>query len=377
MAGIYIHIPFCRQKCSYCNFYSLASSKHIEDYISTIKSELTIRRDYLKGEEVETIYFGGGTPTRLAVGLLENILETVFHNYSVVSDPEITIEANPDDLNKKYLADLKKISINRLSIGIQSFFDDDLTYLNRVHNAEQSHQAIKEALDAGFSNIGIDLIYGIPTLTITAWSRNLEIFQDYRLPHLSAYALTVEPRTALHHHIAKGIAVPPDDETAIAQYDILRNFMDKAGYQHYEISNFCLDGYISKHNSNYWQGVSYLGAGPSAHSFDGESRQWNVSNITEYIGSLKQGIVPNEIEFLSPETKYNEYILTSLRTMWGCDHRKIKNLGIHFYNHFQNELQTLTASGMVFSEGNKTRLTQQGQLFADRIAATLFIEEAE
>ena len=374
MAGIYIHIPFCKQKCHYCNFYSVASLKYRKPLIDTLKQEIVLQKDWLEGETVETIYLGGGTPSILSAIETGDLLDTIFSNYDVDNDAEITLEANPDDLGFKQLGILRTLGINRLSIGVQSFQDNDLFYLNRVHNASQALTSIKDAQDQGFNNLSIDLIYGIPTLTDDNWVLNLETFSKLDIPHLSAYALTVEPKTALDILIKKGKYQNVDDARMVAHFSILCNEMEKKGIKHYEISNFGKEGYYSKHNIGYWNGNKYLGIGPSAHSFNGNTRQWNVSNISKYIESIRSGIVPFETEHLSADQKYNEYVLTSIRTMWGTDIELIKHrFGVVYANHFTHEIKDHLHNGMVILSNNCAFLTKKGKLFADKISSDLFV----
>ncbi|HNX60330.1 MAG TPA: radical SAM family heme chaperone HemW, partial [Spirochaetota bacterium] len=274
MAGIYVHIPFCRAKCLYCNFYSIPNRESIDEYTSSVIDELGMRRDYLNGEKIDTIYFGGGTPSIAGTDSIAGIIRAVHEGFDVASDPEITLEANPDDIDSGFLSGLKDTGINRLSIGIQSFRDEDLRYLGRAHDAASAVSAIERSRDAGFSNLTIDLIYGIPGLDDESWKRNIDTATGYGIPHISAYALTVECDTPLERLIEKGKRDAPSEEDGARQFEILMDEMRRREYIHYEISNFCREGYISRHNSSYWKGIPYLGAGASAHSYDGKSRQW-------------------------------------------------------------------------------------------------------
>ncbi len=376
MAGIYLHIPFCKQKCHYCNFFSVASLKHRAEFLASLLNEIGERKDYLGEEEVTTIYFGGGTPSLLSATELRRILDALADNFKLSAAPEITLEANPDDVSKAWLKELKTTPVNRLSIGIQSFFDDDLEYLNRVHNAQQAREVVEQARDAGYPNLTIDLIYGIPGLSMEKWQKNLETFFSMEIPHLSAYALTVEARTALHHLIEKKKLPAPDEQESVDHFRLLQKLTAEKGYQHYEISNFSLPGHYSKHNSIYWLGGNYLGLGPSAHSFNGTSREWNVSNLGKYVSGEWHSGSEVEKEILTAVQRYNEYVMTSLRTMWGCDSTHIRNgFGDSFADYFLKGTARFIDRGWLRSEGSAFFLTDEGKLFADGVASALFLEE--
>jgi oxygen-independent coproporphyrinogen III oxidase len=373
MAGIYIHIPFCKQKCIYCNFFSLASSRFTDDFFLSLLKEIRLQKNYIGFEKINTIYFGGGTPSLVKVDNIKKVLDEIQKFYLVDDNPEITLEANPDDISNSFLKGLRSTSVNRLSIGVQSFFDEDLKYLNRIHQSKQAEEAIMRSQDNGFENLSIDLIYGIPTLTSENWEHNIDKTVQIGIPHISAYSLTLEPNTILDHHIKKGKREIIDENKSIAQYEYLIKRMKQENFLHYEISNFCKEGFISKHNSAYWKEEKYLGLGPSAHSFNQESRQWNVSNITEYVEKIGKSEIPFEIEFLSEEQKYNEYVLTSLRTIWGCDLNYIKeNFGQLYYDHCIKQAATFLQSEKMLKENNILFLTDQGKFFADGIASVLF-----
>jgi len=373
LAGIYIHIPFCRQKCHYCNFYSLASLKYKDRLIKTLLKEIELQKDYLAGEEIETIYFGGGTPSLLTSVELNRIFSRIENFFKISSDVEITIEANPDDLDKEKISALCKTPINRLSIGVQSFFEEDLKYLNRVHSEQQALKSVEDAKSAGFENISIDLIYGIPTLSEKNWYANIEKFFSLNLQHLSAYALTVEPKTSLDILIKKKKTEPVEEQRIIEHFHVLTSEIKANGFLHYEISNFCKEPYFSKHNKNYWFGEKYLGLGPSAHSYNQISRQWNVSNISKYISNVEKKIIPAEIEELTTIQKYNEYVLTSLRTMWGIDSYFInKQFGNKIKDHFNLYVNKHVNSGKIFEKNGKYFLSDEGKLFADGISSDLF-----
>lgn len=370
--GIYIHIPFCKQKCHYCDFHFSTSLKYKKDLIEGLIKEIELQKDYLKGEKVETIYFGGGTPSFLETDEIVTILNKIQEEFNVIENPEITLEGNPDDFTIEKLQALKEAGINRLSIGIQSFDNKDLEWMNRAHNSSQSTQCVKDAQSLGFDNITIDLIYGIPNRTNKDWEENLQKALGLGVQHISAYNLTVEEGTALHHFVRKGIAKPVDDERSAEQFNMLISTLEDKGFVQYEISNFGKEGYFSKHNSSYWKGKKYLGIGPSAHSFNGASRQWNVANNAKYIKALKEGVVPFEKEILSIEDKFNEYVLLGLRTIWGCDFDYIEH---EFGNEILSRLKMQLAnySNQITINERSFSLNNKGRFFADRIASELFI----
>jgi oxygen-independent coproporphyrinogen-3 oxidase len=375
MAGIYIHIPFCRQACHYCNFYFTTSLAQKKNLIEAIVKEITLSKEYLAGETIETIYFGGGTPSLLEADEWKSILEAIYDTHPKISLKEMTLEANPDDLTKEKIAELialKDFGLDRLSIGVQSFYDSDLIYMNRAHNAGEALDAIKRVQDAGFDNLTIDLIYGTPTMADEQWQQNIERAFDLGIPHISSYALTVEPKTYLDRNIKNGKSIPVDEAQSSRQFDILMQKMAAHGYDQYEISNFSLPGRNAIHNTNYWRGQKYLGLGPSAHSFDGASRRWNVANNQSYIKGIGEGNIPFEIEHLTRAQQTNEYIMTSLRTMWGCDLRKLQ-----VTNHKSPVLASLRNIDADFYtiDDDMLKLTTRGKHFADRIASELFIDE--
>ena len=386
MAGIYIHIPFCKSKCGYCGFYSVPSIKLKDRFLEALKKEIVLRKDYLKGQAAGTIYFGGGTPSLLTVEEIGGLLHLINDTFSVVENPEITLEANPDTLSLEYLKGLRHLGVNRLSIGIQSFFDNDLKYLGRKHDAHHAQQCLDWAKLAGFENISIDLIYGLPTSNAEQWNRNLDIFFAYNLPHLSAYALTLEPNSILTKQIEQGRALPINEEDALRDYDILCQRAKENGYLHYEISNFCRRRMHSKHNASYWFGTPYLGLGPSAHSFDGTSRQWNVSNVEDYCDALlspgrNSGACPTvgkalkEKEQLSPEQQYDEYVMLRLRTHWGIDLKWMKReMGERFSAYCEQHAQLLIAQGRLSQTREFLYLNDRQMLFADGVAEELFWE---
>jgi len=373
MAGIYIHIPFCKQACHYCDFHFSTNLRKKQDMVSALQKELLLRKDELKNEEVQTIYFGGGTPSVLEIGEINEIIKTVDENYRVIEHPEITLEANPDDLSIKKIKELSDSPINRLSIGIQSFFDQDLKLMNRAHDAKEADLCLNEAKKY-FDNISIDLIYGIPGMTNARWEENINKALSYELPHISSYALTVEPKTALKAFIDKGIIPNVDDEVAEEQFNILCTLLEKEGFINYEISNFGKEGYFSKNNTAYWKGKKYIGIGPSAHSYDGTKRGWNINNNSKYIRSIKENILPLEEEVLSKTDRYNEYVMTALRTIWGVSLDKIRNeFGTNYYEYLLDQSDKYMKEKLLVTEGDKLSVTKKGKFLCDGIASDLFM----
>ena len=370
--GIYIHIPFCKQKCHYCDFHFSTSLKNKEDLITCLLKEIEIQKSYLNEEIVETIYFGGGTPSFLDSLEVRRILDKVYAEFDVISNPEITLEGNPDDFTFQKLQELKQAGINRLSIGIQSFNDVDLTWMNRAHNSNQATKCVQDAQRLGFDNITIDLIYGLPEMTIEAWELNLQKAINLNVQHISAYNLTVEKGTALHHFVKTGKSKPVNDESSAEQFKILIQTLEENGFIQYEISNFGKENYFSKHNSSYWKRKFYLGIGPSAHSFNGNTRQWNVANNAKYIKAINAGEVPFELEKLSKNDRYNEYILLGLRTIWGCEFDYVKSeFGEERLRNLKEQL--LNYSDQIIIDEQSFSLNQKGKVFADRIASELFV----
>lgn len=373
MAGIYIHVPFCKQACHYCNFHFSTSLKSKNDFISALLEEITLQSSYLQGEQIDTIYFGGGTPSLLSMPEIGAILSRLNASFTINPAVEITLEANPDDLHPQKLLELTSAGINRLSIGIQSFFEEDLRWMNRAHNATQSLACIEAAKQAGFYNLTIDLIYGTPGLTDEKWHENVHRAIALDIPHLSCYALTVEPKTALDHLISTKQYADVDTDQQARQFLLLMDWAEAAGYEHYEISNFAKPGWRSKHNTAYWLGKKYLGLGPSAHSFNGASRQWNVANNALYIQSIAKGELFTENEVLTRVQQLNEYIMTSLRTMEGLSIGYVANN----FDKDAGERILLSAkkfivAGSVVWDGERLRLTREGKLMADGIAAEMF-----
>ena len=375
MAGIYIHVPFCKSKCGYCGFYSLPSLKLKDWFLEALKAEIVGRKNYLKGENVDTVYFGGGTPSLLGADEIGDLLHLIDKHYPVAANAEITLEANPDTLSLEYLENLRNLGINRLSIGIQSFFDNDLQYLSRRHDANYARQCLDWAKQAGFSNISIDLIYGLPTSDEEQWNRNLDLFFELGLPHLSAYALTLEPNAILTKQIELGKTLPINEDDALRDYEILCQRAKENGYLHYEISNFCRCGMHSKHNASYWFGTPYAGFGPSAHSFDGISRQWNVSSVEKYCSRVSEPVEEPvfEKETLTAEQQYDEYVMLRLRTHWGIDLKWLKReIGERFSDYCQQQAQPLIAQGRLMQTREFLHLTDRQMLFADGLAEELF-----
>jgi oxygen-independent coproporphyrinogen III oxidase len=375
MAGIYIHIPFCRRKCHYCNFFSIASRRYRKEFMEGIVEEIYLQRNYLGGKEVQTLYFGGGTPSYLETEDIRKILEELRKQHAFSRETEITLEANPDDLDPTRLKEYREAGINRLSIGIQSFHEEDLQYLNRVHTATRAEECIKEAIDAGFGNLSIDLIFGIPGLTGEKWISNIEKAATLNIPHISAYALTVEQGTALDVLIRKKKLEVPAEESAVSHFRLLIGKMKEYGYEHYEISNFCRPGFYSRHNRQYWNGQHYLGLGPSAHSYNGHSRQWNVGSVVEYADQIRRGDRFFETEELTPSQHFNEFIMVGLRTMWGCDsHILWEKFGPAMADDFSARAMKFIGEGRMIEKEGIYTLTDEGKLFADGIAADLFTE---
>jgi len=375
MPGIYIHIPFCKQACHYCDFHFSTSLNNKQAFISALQKEISMRRDYLGGSEIDTIYFGGGTPSLLNGHELMEIYECLEDHFKISPNAEITLEANPDDLVPARLSELRKSPVNRLSIGIQSFQEEDLRWMNRAHNSEEAERCVKQAQDAGFSNITIDLIYGIPGLEDADWRKNLRKAFALDIQHISAYSLTVEARTALAKFVKEGSSPAPDDERSTEQFRIMKEEMRWNDFVQYEISNFGKQGFFSRHNSSYWKGEPYLGLGPSAHSYNTVSRQWNKPNNNVYIRSVEAGKPEMEIEVLHLIQQYNEYVMTGLRTMWGCDLAWIQErFGPELAAHCRDESEFYIQKGLVVQREEKLILTEEGMLFADRIASDLFQE---
>jgi oxygen-independent coproporphyrinogen-3 oxidase len=375
MAGIYLHIPFCHYKCHYCNFYSLASFKYKDDFVPHLIKEIEARKDEMHGLEIDTIYFGGGTPSTLVVEDIEEILNTIQNHYQVNRFAEVTFEANPEDISRCYARELSEVGINRLSLGTQAFDEKLLEKLNRDHSVQHSIRAVKYAQDAGFDNISIDLIYGIPDLTHEAWKESLRKALEMNVAHISAYHLTVEPGTALKKLIEKKKYPMPNDALSMEQFDILLEELTEHGYEHYEISNFAKQRKYSKHNSSYWLNKPYIGFGPSAHSYNLNSRRWNVRNLKKYYEgvSLDRGYF--EFEELNEVDRYNEFVMLRLRTIWGVDANELENLfGVSRKVYFEKSIEAHLKNENVSFENGIYYLTAKGKKFADGIAADCFLD---
>ena len=378
VAGIYIHIPFCKQACYYCNFHFSTSLALKDEMLTALIREIQLSsadfiNDKNEKESIETIYFGGGTPSLLNIPEIKFLLNTIRKDFSISDDAEITLEANPDDISAEKIAAWKRTGINRLSIGIQSFIEDDLQWMNRAHNTSQALESIRLTTEAGFNNFSIDLIYGTPGLTDEEWKMNVEKVIALSVPHVAAYALTVEPKTALQKMITLKKKKDVDTDDQARQFKLFMSWMKEAGYEHYEISNFAKPGFRSRHNSSYWQGKKYLGIGPSAHSYNGSSRRWNVANNALYIQSLQNNIIPFEQEKLNGTQRLNEYIMTSLRTMEGLNLKFVeKNFSMKERERIEDLASNYSQRKLMMRENENFVLTEEGKLFADGIAADLF-----
>lgn len=375
MSGIYIHIPFCKQACNYCDFHFSTSLNNKENLVLSIINELDYRINYLPDKKIETIYFGGGTPSLLSEKELTLIIEKIYKLYNISPNAEITVECNPDDLSNTKLTELKSANINRLSIGLQSFDEEELKWMNRAHTASESEGSVKRAQDKGFENITIDLIYGSKFSNLSNWKTTLNKAIDLGVPHISSYNLTVEEKTKLGHDVTKKIEQLIDDEKSAELFLEMIEQLQKNNFIHYEISNFGKENFFSKHNSNYWKGNYYLGLGPSAHSFDGVSRQWNVSNNNSYIKKIAENDSSYfDKEVLTENNRFNEYILTSLRTIWGVNIDYLNtHLNADFISTFKKEIDIYIKNETIILKDNAYILTNKGKLLADKIASDLFV----
>ncbi len=372
LAGIYLHIPFCRQGCTYCNFHFTTSLRYKDDLVRALAQEAETEKYYLAGETINTIYFGGGTPSILDVSDLEFLISGLGKNYSVATDAEITLEANPDDITNDKLKAWKDLGVNRLSIGVQSFYEEELRWMNRAHSAELAVSSLQLAITQ-FDNITIDLIYGSPLLTDEMWKQNVDKAIDFGIPHFSCYALTVEEKTPLHKLINKEEALDVDNEKQARQFLLLMQWLKEKGFEHYEVSNFAKPGYRSRHNSSYWKGEKYLGLGPSAHSYNGTERRWNVANNNLYIKGIQENSPEREVESLNQTQKLNEYIMISLRTSEGIDlHKLERDFGIIQRKRIEKQTSIYVNSGLVQLQNSFVQLTDEGMLRADGIASDLF-----
>ncbi|WP_345253599.1 radical SAM family heme chaperone HemW [Flaviaesturariibacter amylovorans] len=374
MAGIYLHIPFCKQACHYCNFHFTTSLRQKGALVDALVQEAALRTSYLEAAPVHTVYFGGGTPSLLEAGELEAILDALRRHYPVDAGAELTLEANPDDITAERLQHWKDLGINRLSIGVQSFFEEELRWMNRAHTAGHARGCIELSLAAGFSNLTIDLIYGSPLLSDARWKENVDIATGYGINHLSCYALTVEEKTPLHQQIGRHQQVDVDNDQQARQFLLLMEWLAAAGYEHYEVSNWAKPGFRSRHNSAYWKGVPYLGLGPSAHSFNGRERSWNIANNAVYIRALTEGRLPDEKEALTREQRLNEYLMIALRTREGIDLNRAAALATEKeQQEIRRQLQVFLREGLVQETPSGYALTDAGMLRADGLAADLFV----
>ena len=377
MAGIYIHIPFCRKRCHYCDFYKTTDFGHKFRLLKSLNLELENRAVELASDEINTVYLGGGTPSVLQVAELKQLLDTIRQNYRLAVDAEITMEANPDDLNEAKLTELRQIGYNRLSMGIQSFSEADLKLMNRRHDAAQAVNSVKLAKNSGFSNISIDLIYGLPNQSPEEWKRNVGMAVDLDVQHISAYHLTYHEGTVFYDQLKKGHLHELPDELSLQQFEILIQMLKEAGFEHYEISNFAKPGFYSRHNSSYWKSRKYLGIGPSAHSFDLKSRRWNVASVTKYLDGLENDKPYSETEILSEQDRYNEYIITGLRTIWGISEDYIQTeFSSGYFIHFQETKAVYINSGHLIVGGTNVRLSTEGLFISDKITADFMVVEA-
>jgi oxygen-independent coproporphyrinogen-3 oxidase len=376
MAGIYLHIPFCRKACHYCNFHFSTSLNAQNDFVVALVQEISLRKNYLQGQTIRTIYFGGGTPSLLHEDELRKILDALHEHFSIEQDAEVTLEANPDDLKPDNLQFWKAAGINRLSVGVQSFFEEDLIWMNRSHSAEQARESMNLIRDAGFENYSMDLIFGYPLLDMSKWRKNMAWMIEAGVPHISCYGLTIEPKTVLHHQQLKGQWAGVDQDVQAVQYEMLMQTLTQQGYRHYEISNFALPGREAIHNTQYWKGDWYLGLGPSAHSFNGKSRQWNVSHNHQYIRGIMKAEQVFDIEYLSERDQINEFILTQLRMDTGIALDWLQDrLSEHQWRNWQIKMRRLIEQEQIYLHDNRAILTPAGKLYADGIAADFFLDE--
>lgn len=375
MAGIYIHIPFCKKACTYCNFHFSTSLSQKAALLNAIHKEIIITANAANNKKIETIYIGGGTPSLLSIEEIGRVIHHLKNHFALLPGAEVTLEANPDDINKDILKKWQNAGINRLSVGIQTFKEEELLWMNRAHNTQQAIQSIDAIIQSGFTNFSVDLIYGSPLLNNEEFQKNVQYVIDKKIPHLSAYALTVEPKTKLHHLIQSKKTSPVDEERQAEQFDILVNMLQTAGYEQYEISNFAKPGFHSKHNSSYWEGKPYFGFGPAAHSYDGNNiRRWNIANNAKYIESIEGNIIPFEEERLTDVQLLNEFIMISLRTKEGIDLAKVKDkFGGDKAQVLLTSLAPYLKNNKIVLRENKAVLTHDGKFFADGIAADLFV----
>ena len=385
MSGIYIHIPFCKQACHYCDFHFSTSMKKKDEMVLALAKEIEMRKEESQNELIETIYFGGGTPSVLTIDDLRFLINSVYEHYRVIENPEITLEANPDDLTdwlsfretRNLFEEVRTIGVNRLSIGVQSFFEDDLQVMNRAHNSAEAKRCLEVATQY-FDNISLDLIYGMPNMSNEKWLQNIETALSFNIPHISSYALTVEPKTALDKMIKVGTVPKLDDDLAQQHFHILIDKLQENGFVHYELSNFGKPDYFSKNNTAYWLGKKYIGIGPSAHSYNGESRSWNVANNSLYLKEIAENKLPSETETLSKTDQYNEYIMTGLRTIWGVSLKKIeKEFGDKYLNYLLKQAEKYISDQLLEVEDAILKTTKKGKFLSDGIASDLFLLNLE
>ena len=377
MSGIYIHIPFCKQACHYCDFHFSTSMKKKDEMVLALAKEIELRKGESQYEIIETIYFGGGTPSVLTIDDIQFLINSVYEHYHVVENPEITLEANPDDLDNEIIIQYANSPINRLSIGVQSFFEDDLELMNRAHNSEEAKKCLEFATQH-FDNISIDLIYGMPNMSNEKWLQNIETALSFNIPHISSYALTVEPKTALHKMIKSGAIPTLDDDLAQQHFHILIDKLQENGFVHYELSNFGKPDYFSKNNTAYWLGKKYIGIGPSAHSYNSESRSWNIANNSLYLKAIAENKLPSETEILSKTDQYNEYIMTGLRTIWGVSLERIETeFGTKYLDYLHQQVEKYISDHLLEIENNVLKTTKKGKFLSDGIASDLFLLNLE
>jgi len=377
MSGIYIHIPFCKQTCHYCDFHFSTSLKKKEEMVMALVKEIQMRKMELEKEQIETIYFGGGTPSILSLKEIQVLIDAVYENFNVTESPEITLEANPDDLDDDKIIQLANSPVNRLSIGIQSFFEEDLKLMNRAHNAMEAKRCLQTATQY-FDNISLDLIYGMPNMSNEKWLQNVQTALSFGVPHISSYALTVEPKTALKKLIEKKVVEAPKDEVAQEHFLVLIEELEKNGFIHYELSNFGKPDYFSKNNTAYWLGKKYIGIGPSAHSYNGKERSWNIANNTLYLKAIQENNLPNEVEELTKTDRYNEYIMTGLRTIWGVSLKRVElEFGERYLLYLLEQSKKYIHSEHLQNEADVLTTTKKGKFLSDGIASDLFLLNLE
>ena len=371
--GLYIHFPFCKQACSYCNFHFSTSLAHKDELIRALHREIGIFADRFESKKLRTVYFGGGTPSLLTADEINDLFRTIGQNFDINDISEVTLEANPDDLAEVYLSELANTPVNRLSIGVQSFHEEDLRWMNRAHDLRHAMECITNAYKYGFNNLSVDLIFGYKLLTDEKLNYNLQLLKDWKVKHISAYSLTIEDKTPLQKKIRLGKDFLPDSNHAAIQFLFISNYLTNLGYEHYEISNYSLPGYNAVHNSNYWQGIPYIGIGPSAHSFFNTKRYWNINNNSQFIRSIKEGILPQTEEIIDEKTAYNELILTRLRTKWGVSLEDISLINNSYVEHFLNEIKPFVSGNHIIRDNSNYLLSLEGKLIADHITSELFL----